>query len=80
MPQDLTALGQLTETRQYCVWAREDLTAMVWRDKQHVHVLTNMHHSPTNCNFCDELGNGIKQIIMQSTTNIRVILTEGTEC
>ena len=60
MPQDLTALGQLTETRQYSVWARDDLTAMVWRDKQDVHILTNMHHSPTNCNFCDEHGNGIK--------------------
>ena len=47
MPQDLTALGQLTETRQYSVWARDGLTAMVWRDKQDVHILTNMHHSPT---------------------------------
>jgi hypothetical protein len=78
--QDLTALGQLNETRQYSVWARADVTATVWRDKQDVHILTNMHHSPTNCNFCDEHGNGIKQVIMQSATNVWVILTEGTGC
>jgi hypothetical protein len=80
MPQDVTAMGQLSETRQYCVWARDDLTAMVWRDKRDVHIVTNMHHSPTNCNFCDAHGNGIKQVIIHSTTNIWVILTEGTGC
>ena len=80
MPPDLTALRQLSETRQCCVWARDDLTAMVWRDRKDVHMVTNMHRSPTNCNFCDEHGNGIMQVIMHSTTNIWVILTEGTGC
>jgi hypothetical protein len=80
MPPDLTALEQLSETRQYCVSAGDDLTAMVWRDKQNVHIVTNMHRSPTNCNFCDKHGSGIMQVIMHSTTNIWVILTEGTGC
>jgi hypothetical protein len=75
----LTALRQLSETRQYCVWARDDLTAVVWRDRQHVQIVKNMHCSPTNCNFRDAHGNGIKQVIIHSTTNIWVILTEGQD-
>jgi hypothetical protein len=38
---------------------------MVWRDKRDVHRLTNMHHPPTNGNFCDEHGNAIKPEIIQ---------------
>jgi hypothetical protein len=81
MPPGLTALGQLSETMQYCVWTRDDLTAVVFcRDTQDVQILINMHHSLTNCNFCDAYGNGIKQVTVHSTTNIWVILTEGTGC
>jgi hypothetical protein len=39
---------------------RDDLTAMVWRGKRDVHILTNMHHPPANGNFCDEHGNATK--------------------
>jgi len=79
VPQGLAALGQLTDTRPCSVWAKDDLTAVVWRDKQDVHILTNMHHSPTNCNFCDEHGNGIKQIIMQYNKHMGHI-DRGTGC
>jgi hypothetical protein len=38
---------------------------MARSDKKDVHVLTNMHHPPTNGNFCDEHGNAIKPEIIQ---------------
>jgi hypothetical protein len=28
-------------------------TAVVWKDKQNVNTLTNMHHPPAEGNFCD---------------------------
>jgi len=71
MSQHLTALGQLTETRQYCVWARDDLTAVIWRDKQDVHIVTDMHHSPISVM-------NMEMVIMQNTTNMWVTLTQGT--
>jgi hypothetical protein len=44
----------------------DDLTAMVWRDKCDVYVLTNMHNPPaTEGNFCDEHGNTLKLQIVQ---------------
>jgi hypothetical protein len=42
-----------------------DLTAMVCRDTQDIHILTNMHHPPTNGNFCDEHENTVKPEIIQ---------------
>jgi hypothetical protein len=37
-----------------------DLTAVVWKDKRDVHMLTNIHVSPAEGNFCDENGNALK--------------------
>jgi hypothetical protein len=34
-----------------------DMTAVVWKDKHNVHILTNMHDPPAEGNFCDESGN-----------------------
>jgi hypothetical protein len=31
-----------------------DLTAVVWKDKRDLHMLANIHVSPTEGNFCDE--------------------------
>jgi hypothetical protein len=44
---------------------RGDLTAMIWKDKRHVNMLTNMHHLPAEGNFCDEHGNTLKPVIIQ---------------
>jgi hypothetical protein len=35
---------------------RCDLTAIVWKDKQNVNMLTNMHHPPSEDHFCDGYG------------------------
>jgi hypothetical protein len=44
---------------------RGDLTSVVWKDKQNVNMLTNMHRSPAEGNFCDEHGNALKPDIVQ---------------
>jgi len=33
-----------------------DITAMIWKDKQEMHVLTNMYELTVEGNFCDEHG------------------------
>jgi hypothetical protein len=38
---------------------------MIWKDKGHVNMLTNMHHPPAEGNFCDEHGNALKPAIIQ---------------
>jgi hypothetical protein len=41
-----------------------DLTAVVWKDKCDIHLLTNRHVSPAEGNFCDESGNALKPVIV----------------
>jgi len=42
-----------------------DLTAILWRDKRDVCMLTNIHNAPAEGNFCNETGKAIKpQIVM----------------
>lgn len=40
-----------------------NMMALVWKDKQDIHMLMNMHNPPTEVNFCDEYGNAIKPAI-----------------
>ena len=42
-----------------------NLTAIVWKDKQNVNVLTNMRSPPMKGNFCDEHGKAVKLAIIQ---------------
>jgi hypothetical protein len=65
MPQDLLPRNNRLKRGDILSRSRDDLMAMVWRDKRDIHVLTNMHHPPANGNFCDEHGNAIKPEIIQ---------------
>ncbi|KAG8239258.1 hypothetical protein J437_LFUL010648 [Ladona fulva] len=47
------------------VRTRNDLTAIVWKDKRDVHVLTNMHAAPAEGNFCNDQGRAIKPAIVE---------------
>jgi hypothetical protein len=38
---------------------RGDLTSIVWKDKRNLNMLTNMHCSPAEGNFCDKHGNAL---------------------
>jgi hypothetical protein len=50
-----------------CARVRGNLTALVWKDMQDTHILTNMHRPPTEGNFCDEEGKAQKPTIVQIT-------------
>jgi len=45
-----------------------NLTAIVWKDIRNVNILTNMHSSPLEGNFCDECGKAMKPAIMHDCT------------
>ena len=42
-----------------------NLTAVVWKDRQSVNVLKNLHSPPLEGNFCDEHGKAMKPAIIQ---------------
>ena len=42
-----------------------NLTSIAWKDKWNVNILTNMHSSSLECNFCDQHGKGMKLAIIQ---------------
>jgi len=46
------------------VWTRGDLTAILWRDKRKVRVLTYIHDPPAEGNFCNNNGKAIKPQIV----------------
>jgi len=41
------------------------LTSLVWKDKQGVHIPTNMHRPPTEGYFCDEQGQDQKSVVIE---------------
>jgi hypothetical protein len=45
---------------------RGDLTALVWKDKREVYILTNMQQPPTEGNFCGEHRNALKPVTVDS--------------
>ena len=44
---------------------KSNLTAIVWKDKQNVNILMNIHPPPLEANFCDKQGKTTKQAIIQ---------------
>ena len=49
---------------RYRVRTRGDLSAVVWKDKSDVRLLTNIHDPPREGNYCDKHGNAIKPAIV----------------
>jgi hypothetical protein len=58
---------------------RSDWTAMVWKDKRNVNMLTNMRRPPTEGNFCDEHGNALKPAIVQNCNRL-MGYTDMSDC
>jgi len=64
MSQDLRPKTKL-KRGDIRVRIRADLTAILWRDKRDICMLTNIHSAPAEGNFCNEGGKVIKpQIVM----------------
>ena len=56
------------------VWTRVDLTAILWREKRNVCILTNIHDAPAEGNFCDNNGKAIKpQIVADYTPDMSCV-------
>jgi len=64
MPKDLKHKTLRPKWGDIWVRTRGDLTAVVWRDKRDVGMLTNIHDPPSEGNFWDEHGNAIKPTIV----------------
>jgi hypothetical protein len=48
------------------VRTRDDLKAIVRRDKREVYMLMNIHNPPAEGNFSDEQGNNIKPLTVEN--------------
>ena len=64
MPQDFGPMRMRLQRGDLQVRTRGDLTAILWRDKRDVRVLTNIHDPPTEGNFRDSNGKAIKSQIV----------------
>jgi hypothetical protein len=65
MPQDLKPKTTKLKRGDIRVGTRADLTAIQWRDKRDVCMLTNINNAPAEGNFCNERGKSIKlQFVM----------------
>jgi len=64
MPKDLKPKTLRLKCGDIRVRTRGDLTAVVWKDKRDVYLLTNIHDPPREGNYCDEHGNAIKSAIV----------------
>jgi len=66
MPQDLAPKTTKLKRENIRTRTRADLTAIVWRDKRDIYMLTNIHNAPAEGNFCNGGGKAIKpQIVME---------------
>jgi len=64
MPRDLKPKTLRLKRGNIRVRTRGDLTAVVWKDKRDVCLLTNIHDPPREGNYHDEHGNMIKPAIV----------------
>ena len=64
MPKDLKPKTLRLKRGDIRVRTRGDLTALVWKDKRDMCLLTNIHNPPREGNYCDEHGNAIKPTIV----------------
>ena len=64
MPKDLRPKTLRLKRGDIRVRTRGDLSAVVWKDKRDVRLLTNIHDPPREGNYCDEHGNAIKPAIV----------------
>jgi hypothetical protein len=64
MPKDLRPKTLRLKRGDIRVRTRGDLTAVVWKDKRDVHLLTNIYDRTREGNYRDEHGNAIKPTIV----------------
>jgi len=60
MPQDRRLKTTKLKRGDINIRTRADLTAILWREKRDICMLTNIHNDPAEGNFCNEGGIAIK--------------------
>jgi hypothetical protein len=48
-----------------CARVRGNMTAMIWKNKWYVQILTNMHRQPVEGNFSNKDGKAIKPVTVE---------------
>lgn len=64
MPRDLESKKMELKRGDIKVRTRGDLTAILWRDRKDVHMLTNIHAAPAEGNFCNQGGKAVTPLIV----------------
>ena len=64
MPRDLESMKTKLKPGDIKVRTRGDLTAILWRDRKDVHMLTNIHAAPAEGNFRNEGGKAVTPLIV----------------
>jgi hypothetical protein len=77
MPRDLEQKNLRLKRGDIRVRTRGDLTALIWKDRRDVHMLTNMHNPPAEGNFCDKNGNAQKPAIVEDYKRHMVYVDKG---
>jgi len=77
MPQDLRPKTTKLKRGDIRVRTRADLTAILWRDKRDVCMLTNIHSAPAEGNFCNEGRKAIKPQIVMDYNHHMVYVDKG---
>jgi hypothetical protein len=66
MPQDVGPKRMTFQQGNLQLRTRGDFTAILWRDKRDVHILTDISDAPAEDNFCNNNGKAIKlQIVAE---------------
>ena len=65
MPRDFGQKQPKMKRGDIRVRTRGGLTTVIWKDRQQVHMITNMDPPPAEGNFCDDSNRPLKPHIME---------------
>jgi hypothetical protein len=65
MPDDFRSRILKMKWGNIRIRASGDMTAVVWKDKCDMHMLTNIHDPPADSNLCDHGGNTLTPAIVE---------------
>jgi hypothetical protein len=77
MPCDLEWKEMELKRGDIKVRTRGDLTTIVWRDREDIHMLTNIHAAPSEGNFCNEHGKAVTPLIVADYNHHMRCLSDG---
>jgi len=79
MPPDFGLKQLKLKTGDVRMTIRGSLSALVWKDRWEVYMLTNMHSPPAEGNFSDDSNQPVKPYIMEQY-NWRMCYVDNSDC